>query len=279
MPLCLFVSLLRQPIWANNLQSKSSISKRPPFSSNYSLSSFPQHIPLQPVIIMADNSKLSIVWDMDGVLLDSEPIHVIVENELVGEYGKDIETITHKLLGRRALEAAQITVRELELPLTAEQYLAKRDAGLIKKMPSVEILPGIFDTVKHIRAQGVTCAIATSSPKHLLEAKKIGKSDFFSMFDAIVCGDDVTNGKPDPEVFLKAAKAINADPKNCVVFEDAPSGVRAGRAAGMRVCALPNPIVDIEVYKREDPTWIVPSARILDFDLTQIGLPPMDKSD
>lgn len=225
-----------------------------------------------------ENKDLSIVWDMDGVLLDSEPIHVLVENELVGEYGKDIETITSKLLGRRALEAAQITVDELQLPLTAEEYLAKRDAGLIEKMPSVEILPGIFETVQHIRNQGVRCAIATSSPAHLLEAKKIGKDEFFSMFDAIVCGDDVTNGKPDPEVFLKAAAAIGADPKNCVVFEDAPSGVRAGRAAEMRVCALPNPIVDIEVYKKEDPTWIVPSARILDFDLTQIGLPPVPKN-
>lgn len=227
------------------------------------------------ITMSEENKNLSIVWDMDGVLLDSEPIHVIVENELVGEYGKDIETITHKLLGRRALEAAQITVKELELPLSAEEYLAKRDEGLIKKMPMVQILPGIFETVKHIRAQGVRCAIATSSPKHLLDAKKVGKDEFFSMFDAIVCGDDVTNGKPDPEVFLKAAAAIDADPKNCVVFEDAPSGVRAAVAAGMRACALPNPIVDIDVYKKEKPTWIVPSARILDFDLTQLGLPAL----
>lgn len=218
-----------------------------------------------------------VIWDMDGVLLDSEPIYEKVESEIVSRYGKDIRTILPKLLGRTAAVCAQITVDELQLPISAEQYLSERNEMLLQQMKSVQILPGVQQIVAHLKRHGVRCAIATSSPRDLLEAKKTGKDQFFAMFDALVCGDDVRNGKPDPEIFLKAAQAIGADPANCLVFEDAPAGLRAARLAGMRSIALPNSHVDIQLYKDELPSIIVPSACLLDFDVTCVGFPPMTK--
>lgn len=221
---------------------------------------------------------LDVIWDMDGVLLNSEPIYLEVEDEIASRYGKDIRTLLPKLLGRTADVCAKITVDELDLPLTAEAYLEERNRLLLEKMKSVKILPGVEAIVRHLRNIGARFAIATSSPRDLLQSKKYGKDEFFGMFDALVCGDDVENGKPDPEIFLKAAKAIGADPTNCVVFEDAPAGCRAARLAGMKCVALPNPHVDIQLYKDEQPQIIVSSANLLDFDISSLGFPPMAKN-
>lgn len=222
---------------------------------------------------------LNVIWDMDGVLLDSEPIYLEVEDSIAARYGKDIRTILPKLLGRTAGVCAKITVDELQLPLTPEAYLEERNALLLEKMKAVKILPGVEAIVRHLRNIGARFAIATSSPRDLLESKKYGKDEFFGLFDAIVCGDDVANGKPDPEIFLKAAKAIGAEPANCVVFEDAPAGCRAARLAGMKCVALPNSHVDIQMYKDEMPHIIIPSANLLDFDIATLGFPPMTEQE
>lgn len=220
---------------------------------------------------------LNVIWDMDGVLLDSEPIYLEVESQIASRYGKDVRTILSKLLGRTAKVCAKITVDELQLPMTAEEYLAERNAELLEKMKAVRILPGVEAIVRHLYNIGARCAIATSSPRDLLESKKYGKDEFFGLFEAIICGDDVANGKPDPEIFLKAATAIGAEPSNCVVFEDAPAGCRAARLAGMKCVALPNSHVDIQLYKEESPHIIIPTANLLDFDIATLGFPPMLK--
>lgn len=219
----------------------------------------------------------SVIWDMDGVLLDTEPIYLEVEQSIVSRYGKQIETVLPKLLGSRAEDAAEIVVKELELPITPEQFLAERNAQLIDKLPECKIFPGVWETVAHLKKHGVKCAVATSSPAHLLNVKRSGKDPFFILFDAIVCGDDVIKGKPDPEIFLRAAAKIDARPEECIVFEDAPKGVHGAIAAGMKCIALPNSKVDRSMYEKESPTFIVDSAKVTDFDLTQVGLPAMEK--
>lgn len=219
----------------------------------------------------------SVIWDMDGVLLDTEPIYLEVESSIVSRYGKSIETVLPKLLGRRAPEGAQIVVDDLNLPMTASEYLSERNEQLLKLMPSCEILSGIKETVRHLKANGIPSVIATSSPRDLVMVKKEGKDEFFALFEDIVCGDDVIYGKPHPEIFLTAAKKINAKPENCVVFEDAPAGIHAAVAAGMTSVALPNHKVDIKLYQDESPTYTVPSACILDFDLSVLGFPLLPK--
>lgn len=221
---------------------------------------------------------LSVIWDMDGVLLDTEPIYLSVEDAIVSRYGKSIHTVLPQLLGRRAREAAAITVSELSLPLTVDAYLRERDAVLLQRMPHCTLLPGVDAVVRHLRQHGVRCAIATSSPQYLLDAKREGKDEFFALFDAIVCGDDVQNGKPHPDIFLKAAREIDALPSDCVVFEDAPAGLQAAKRAGMRSVALPNQTLPLQLYRDEDPTFIVPTARILDFDLQLLGVPAIPSS-
>lgn len=215
----------------------------------------------------------SVLWDMDGVLLDTEPIYLAIEGMIASRYGKSIETVLPKLLGRRPREGAQITVTDLELPLTAEEYLSERNKKLFEDMPSCKILPGIEDTVRHLKNSGIKQAVATSSAKDMLQAKQTGKDEFFALFDTIVCGDDVTYGKPHPEIFLTAAKEIGAEPSECVVFEDAPAGIQAATSAKMTSVALPNAKVDLDLYLEQKPSYVVQSACILDFDFKLLGIP------
>lgn len=219
----------------------------------------------------------SVIWDMDGVLLDTEPVYLEVENGITSRYGKSIHTVLPKLLGRRMQECAETIVSELELPMTVEEFLTERNEKLFEKMPDCKIMPGVWEMVVHLKKNGIKSAIATSSPAHLLSVKRSGKDEFFTLFDAIVCGDDVVNGKPDPEIFLRAASKIDTKPEDCIVFEDAPSGIRGAIAAGMKCVALPNSKVDMNIYEEASPTFIVSSANVLDFDLSQVGLPPMEK--
>lgn len=217
----------------------------------------------------------SVIWDMDGVLLDSEPLYFHAENAVVSKYGKDITSIVPLLLGRTANDCARITVENLNLPITPKQYLQQRNKILLQTMKSVKLLPGVLQIVTHLKQNGIKCAIATSSPRDLLQAKQHAHAPFFQMFDAIICGDDVMEGKPHPQIFLKAAAAINESPSNCIVFEDAPAGARAARLAGMKCVVLPNPHADINLYKQEHPLYIVPSASLLQFDITLLGFPPL----
>lgn len=219
----------------------------------------------------------SVIWDMDGVLLDSEPIYERVEQAVVSQYGKNIAPIIPLLLGRTAPACAQITVEKLQLPISPAEYLAQRNAQLLVHMTKVQLLPGVERTVRHLRHHAVRQAIATSSPRDLLVAKQHAHQPFFALFDALVCADDVPRGKPDPDIFLAAARAIGQPPANCVVFEDAPAGCRAARLAAMKCVALPNHRVDLKLYQDEDPILIVPSARLLDVDLSLLGLPPLPK--
>lgn len=219
----------------------------------------------------------AVVWDMDGVLLDTEPIYLDVESAILARYDKSIDSVLPKLLGRRAAESAVIVCEELSLPLTPSQYLSERNAALLTRMPTCTILPGVEATVRHLKQHGIPSVIATSSPRDLLDAKKQGKDDFFTLFEHVVCGDDVQFGKPHPEIFITAAAKIHKLPHQCVVFEDAPAGIKAAIAAGMTAVALPNHKVDPKLYADERPTHTVPSARILDFDLALLGFPPIPK--
>lgn len=221
-----------------------------------------------------------LIWDMDGVLLDTEPIYLRVESEVVSQYNKDIRPLLPQLLGRTASDCAELTVKSLDLPLSGSEYLRLRNEKLMLEMPQCVILPGIERVIRHLRCLDPRprLAIATSSPRDLLHAKQQGKKAFFDLFDAIVCGDDVQHGKPDPEIFIKAAAAIDADPRHCIVFEDAPMGLRAARLAGMKAVALPNPLVDVALYEQEEPMAIVPGGSILNFDISSLGFPPLSSA-
>lgn len=191
----------------------------------------------------------AVLFDMDGVLLDTERFYTEVTQEIVGRFGHVFDwSLKSNMVGRPAIESARYLVQALDLPMTPEAYLAEREAALERRMPEAEAMPGARDLCDALAALGVPRAVATSSSARLFDLKVARHADWFGSFEAIVLGDDprLRHGKPAPDIFLLAARDLGVEPGACVVVEDAPAGVEAARAAGMQVVAVPYPGMDPE---------------------------------
>jgi len=209
---------------------------------------------------------------MDGLLLDTEGIYTEVTQNIVGEYGKVFDwSIKKTIIGRPAYQAAKIIVESLDLPISPKDYLDLRKDVLIEKFKNTQPMPGAKEITSHFFRHDIPQAIATSSSSPIYDAKYNKHKKWFSQFAQIVRGDDpeLKQGKPAPDIFLLAAKRIGVEPKECLVFEDAPSGNEAAIAAGMSVVVVPHPEMDLNDFK--NPSQIITSLK--NFDPKSWGLP------
>jgi len=201
------------------------------------------------------NHVTALLFDMDGLLLDTERVYTDVTQSIVQRFGKDFTwDLKARMMGRKATEAAQLLVDELQIPLTAEAYLQEREEQQDRLFPSCELLPGVERLVRHLKAHKYPIAVATSSHRKAFELKTARHKELFSLFDVIVTGDDteLRTGKPAPDIFLLALQRLQdggyvgpgGAPETTLVFEDAPNGVEAGKAARMLVCMVPDAKLD-----------------------------------
>ncbi len=197
----------------------------------------------------------TIIYDLDGVLLDTEPIYTHVTQAIVGQWGKVFDwSVKSNMIGRRSIDSARYLVERLELPITAEEYLDLRQSGLDEGFRNAPAIAGAEKFSRALDSRGLAQGIATSSERVQFELKSSSHPEWFSIFLAAVTGDDprVGTGKPAPDIFLVAAKDLGAAPEKCLVIEDSPSGVQAAIAAGMRVVAIPDARMDRERYSGAD---------------------------
>jgi pseudouridine-5'-monophosphatase len=188
-----------------------------------------------------------VIFDMDGVLLDTERLYTEATQQIVGRFGKTFDwSIKGDMIGRPALDSARHLIATLGLPITAEAYLEERAVIFETLMPTAAAMPGARALTDGLVARGVPIAVATSSTRAMFDLKTLHHRDWFTSFSTIIVGDDprVKQGKPAPDIFLVAAQDLGANPFDCVVVEDAPAGVQAARAAGMQVIAVPDPGMD-----------------------------------
>jgi len=189
-----------------------------------------------------------VLFDMDGVLLDTEPLYTRAIQAVASRYGKTFDwNLKEQIMGRGRMAAAKFLVSTLELPLDPLAYLAERDALLLGYLTKASEIPGAEALTRDLHARGLTLAVASSSERRLFDLKTCQHKAWLEIFSAVVCGDDPRVGrtKPAPDIFLVAAEELQAPPANCLVIEDSPAGVEAALAAGMRVVALPDPNLDV----------------------------------
>jgi pseudouridine-5'-monophosphatase len=187
-------------------------------------------------------SPAAAIFDLDGTLLDTEPFYTQAAQAVVERFGKVFDwELKREVMGGGPLAGAAIVVERLGLPISAEQYLAEREAILLTLFAASRPLAGVEALVEALHGRGLPLAIGTSSSRKLC-ALKLSAQSFARRFDVIVCSDDpeVRNAKPAPDIFLAAAARLGAAPQRCLVFEDTPKGVQAALAAGMRVVAVPD---------------------------------------
>lgn len=183
-------------------------------------------------------NNLGVIFDMDGVLVDSGPAHLQSWQLLAREMGRDLtaEQFAHSF-GQRSSEIITHT-----FGISDDAEIARLDArkeshyrDLIRGR--VPAMPGAMELVTSLHASGVRLAVGSSGPPEnvMLVCEEMGLTPLMS---AIVTGMDVQRGKPDPQVFQIAAERLRLSPADCVVIEDAPAGIEAAKRAGMACIAL-----------------------------------------
>lgn len=188
-----------------------------------------------------------VIFDLDGVLLDTERFYTEVTQVIVERYGKTFDwSIKGNMVGRPAIESTRYLVEALDLPMTAEDFLRERESLLERVVPNSRPMAGARELTRALAERSVPLGIATSSHRHLFELKTQHHREWFSVFSVVIVGDDerLNHGKPAPDIFLLAARDLGADPSLCAVIEDSPAGIEAAHAAGMQAIAVPDPAMD-----------------------------------
>ena len=183
-------------------------------------------------------SDVAVLFDLDGVLVDSRPQHMAAWQQLARERGlKHAEDYFHRTFGLRN----DAIIGGLASGLTAEDVraMAERKEELFREQARgrIQPLPGVRELLSFLADHDVPAAIVTSTPRANL-TMILDTLDLPGRFDALVAEEDAAKGKPDPEGFLVAAQRLGVAPADCVVIEDAPAGIQAAKAVGMRAIAV-----------------------------------------
>ncbi len=192
--------------------------------------------------------KCGVLFDLDGVLLDSEGLYSIFWDQMDKEYVTGVENFASFIKGfhlSRILgyfETDEVRQQVLEKLLDYEHNMR------------YEFFPGALDFVKRLRQSGIPMAIVTSSDNKKMQSLYQQHPEFPTLFDHIITGDMVTKAKPDPDCFLMGAKLLGIDIKDCIVFEDSRNGLIAGRASGARVIGIATTLPVDEVNMLSDMT-------------------------
>lgn len=180
------------------------------------------------------------VFDLDGVLVDSEPVWEEVRRAFVADHGGVWQDDTQsRLMGMSTGEwAAYLHELGVDLP-PAEIARRVIEQMAARYRDGVPLMPGATEAVRRLAAS-VTLGLASSSPRALIDVV-LDASGLTSCFTATVSTEEVARGKPAPDGYLEAARRLGVDPADCVAVEDSSNGLRSADAAGMRVIAVPHP--------------------------------------
>ena len=175
------------------------------------------------------------LFDLDGVVFDTEPQYTVFWGEQCREFHPEHPGLELEIKGQTLV---QIYDAWFSGPLADRQALITERLNRYEQQMAYEYVAGFEAFVADLRRRGIATAVVTSSNRPKMQAVYERHPEFRTLFDAILTSEDFDRSKPDPDCYQKAAKRLNASKDACVVFEDSFNGLKAGRAAGMRVVGL-----------------------------------------
>ena len=182
----------------------------------------------------------AIIFDMDGLMIDSERLYIQSEREIARRFHKQVreETIWN-MMGRKPIESMRILKEDLNIAVEAEELLRMRDEMMREKLKN-DLIPmqGLTLIVDTFYAK-LKMAISTGAPREFLNIV-LQRLHLESKFDILQDSDDITHGKPNPEIYLTTCDKLRLKPVECVVLEDSSNGAMAGKRAGCYVIAVPS---------------------------------------
>lgn len=187
------------------------------------------------------------LFDLDGVIVDTAVFHYQAWRRMANELGFDIShAFNETLKGVSRMDSLNLILAHGQVTLSEERKLELATQkntwylDLVSRMTPADILPGVAGFFRQVNEKQIKTALGSVSKNATLILERIGMTDDF---DAIIDGNKITNGKPDPEVFLKGAAELGLQPAQCVVFEDAVAGIEAAKRGGMFAVGIGSPDV------------------------------------
>jgi HAD superfamily hydrolase (TIGR01509 family) len=191
---------------------------------------------------MTHNGRVrAVVFDLDGLLFNTEDVFEVTGQELARRLGTEMtDEVRRQMMGRRAVEAFKAMKEGLGLPHDIEE-LSTLSLQLFYELLDERLapMPGVFEFLEHLERAALPTAVATSSHRGYLE-NILGRYDLLGRFTFFLTAEDVDRGKPDPQIYLKAAERLGFEPKEILVCEDSGAGAAAAVAAGAVVVAIPH---------------------------------------
>jgi len=186
--------------------------------------------------------KKAVIFDMDGVIAETEQAHIGAEKQTMLKYGIKIsEDELHEYTGTTAKVMFTNLIKKYKLNTTFDRIFKEKEEILFKLLEEdVQPTKGVIALLRNLKKMKIKLAVASSSHKRMIEYV-LKKLEIIDLFDSIVGAEDIDRSKPDPEIFLISAKRLNMNPEECTVVEDSKLGVEAAKKAGMKCLGYVNP--------------------------------------
>ena len=210
-------------------------------------------------------NKKAMLFDLDGTLVDSMWMWEAIDIEFLGAYGYECpDDIQRAIEGMSFSETAVYFKERFDLPLSLDEIKAVwTRMSIDKNRHEVHLKPGVLEFLKYCKENGIRTGIGTSNGSEIVDAV-LTSLNVKEYFDAVVTACEVAHGKPEPDIYLEVAKRLGVQPENCLVFEDIPAGIMAGKAAGMPVIAVEDDFsADLMDEKRELADAVISDYREL----------------
>ena len=209
---------------------------------------------------LSNNETRAVLWDMDGTLIDSMPYHWQAWQDVLRQIDRTVgHSVWNQTVGMRNSEIIPLLFPQMS-PAEAAYVDRTKEARYreLIEAQGIELLPGVATWIQRFQAAGWKQAVASSAPPenvaaiaHVLHLN--------GTFEAMISGADVQRGKPEPDIFLAAAQHLNVKPQQCLVIEDATTGIEAAHRAGMKAIGVlsthPHLQADLVVKSMQDLTW------------------------